>query len=382
MNKKAWIVAGVILFLMVVAIVNLGPTHSENDTVRVGALLALTGSGANYGRSLRNGIELAKEEINSQGGIGGKRLEIVYEDSQGDAKTGVSAFTKLVDVDRVPLVIGSISSVILAVAPVADQRHVVLVNSSAISPKIPEQATNFLFSIMVSGAQEAEFFAGWYAKAHLSEPVAIIYSNNSSGIDTKDTLVRELTKAGGRIAATEGYELSTTDFRTHLTKIRESQAKHAYMIAFSSDEFARILNQAQELDLRMRWYTYSGFETRETLALSSSAAQGIVYSYPDYTAQQDRMDSFYRTYEAKFSSWPDIYTATSYDGINLLAQIMRQHGTSSLQIQGGLRQADAYLGVFGVLKFENRQYVKKPLLWKTVRDGRFVLLGNTPEVME
>ncbi len=347
---------------------------TESKSVRIGALLALTGSGANYGKSLKQGIELACEEINQAGGINGKPLEVIYEDSQGDAKTGVSAFNKLADIDHVPLVIGSISSVVLAVAPIADQKHVVLINSSAISPKICDAATQFLFSIMISGAQEASFMAQEAAKKHKGEPVAVLFSNNASGVDTKNRFVQDLTTAGGEVAIAESYELNSTDFRNQLAKIRESGAQLGYLIAFSSSEFARILIQTKEMNVPILWYSYSGFETKETLQLAGLAAEGAIYSYPDYSAQKDKMESFQQRYQNKYGSWADIYTVTSYDGVHLLASVIAANGSSADQIQTGLRKDQGYAGVFGDLHFEAKQCVTKPLIWKTVHGGAYSVL--------
>jgi branched-chain amino acid transport system substrate-binding protein len=347
----------------------------ERETLTIGALLALTGSGANYGKSLRQGIEIAREEINHGGGINGKMLEVVYEDSQGDAKTGVAGFEKLATVDGVPLVIGSISSVILAVAPIADRRQVILVNSSAISPRICEQATNFLFSLMPSGADEARFIAGEFIKGHRSEGMAVLYSNNASGVDTKDTFVRELQSAGGRVTDVEGYELGATDFRAQLAKIKNSKAKYGFLIAFSSAEFGGILRQSRELGLEIKWYSYSGIETKETLELAGSAAEGVIYSYPSYSRDSTKMETFQRKYQETYGSWADIYTVTSYDGLNLLAYVMAKYGTSPLRIRDGLRRTGDHNGVFGELRFQQtRQCVETHLMWKTVKGGKYVPL--------
>src|ERR1035437_2296020 len=331
------------------------PQAPPSQPVKIGAILALTGSGANYGKSLQQGIELAKDEINQAGGINGKQLEIIYEDSQGDAKTGVAAFNKLADIDHVPLVIGSISSVVLAVAPIADQKQVVFINSSAISPKICDEATNFLFSIMVSGAQEASFMAQELVKKHKDKPVAVLYSNNSSGADTKNRFVQDLKAAGGTVAIEEGYDLGSTDFRNQLAKIRDSGAEIGYLIAFSSSEFARVLIQTKEMNSPIQWYSYSGFETKETLDLAGNAAEDIVYSYPDYSKQKDQMDSFQNKYQNKYGSWPDIYTVTSYNGVHLLAAVIAVNGASSKQIQAGLRQPTLTTHIFGNLHLARTQ---------------------------
>lgn len=263
---------------------------------------------------------------------------------------------------------------ILSVAPIADEKQVILLNSSAISPKICEQAKNFLFSIMVSGAQEAHFMAQDYVRQHKNKPIVVLYSNNSSGIDTKNTFVQELKSVEGKIAIEEGYELGATDFKTQLAKIRASKAKSGYLIAFSSREFAGILKQSKEMGLGIQWYSYSGFETKETLELASNAAEGVIYSYPDYSSQKDLMENFQKKYQERYGSWADIYTVTSYDGVNMLAKIIVAYGTTSTQVQDGLRKSSTYIGVFGDLRFEDKQCVTKPLIWKTVRNAKYGFL--------
>ena len=272
--------------------------HSS-QSVRIGALLPLSGSGSNYGRSLRQGLEIAKGEINANGGINGKQLEIIYEDSQGDPKVAISGFEKLSSFDHVPVVIGSISSVVLALAPTADREHVVLINSSAMSPKICTEATDYLFSFMVSGSDEARFMASTYVNA-------------------------------------------------------------------------QILKQSQELGLKIKWYSYSGFETRETLSLAGSAADGVVYSYPSYSGHFDAMQKFQAQYESSYGSIPDVYTTTSYDTMKVLAQAMAQ---SSDYSPATIRQEllrKSYEGLFGIFKFSEPQCVARQPMWKTVSGGKFV----------
>ncbi len=362
------------LALSVLSLIGLYLYQSKVEkSVRIGALLALTGSGANYGKSLQQGIELAKEEVNKDGGINGLPLQIIYEDSQGDAKTGVAAFNKLVSIDRVPVVLGSISGVVLAVAPIADQQQVVLVNSSAISPKICDQAGNFVFSMMVSGTDEAKFMASAFARIHPATPLAILYSNNASGIDTKNVLENDLRASGVPIAISEGYELGATDFRTQLAKIKASGAQYGYLIAFSSAEWARILRQSHDLALDISWFSYSGFETKETLELAASAAEGIIYSYPAPSAGTNAVEKFQSLYKSKYGSWADIYTVTSYDAVKLLSSILKKSGQNAIDVRNGLRTQTNYEGLFGKINFNPKQCVTSGLMWKTVRNGEYVI---------
>jgi branched-chain amino acid transport system substrate-binding protein len=109
---------------------------SEPNEIKIGAILPLTGTSAQYGKWIQEALELGKEEINSKGGINGKSLVIVYEDDQADPKIAANAMQKLITLDKVPLVYGSwASSCVLAQAPIAESTKIVLIGE-AISPKI------------------------------------------------------------------------------------------------------------------------------------------------------------------------------------------------------------------------------------------------------
>lgn len=363
-----------IILILITAFLFNSCNNKSTDTIKIGALLSFTGSGANYGKSLRQGIDIAVQEINSKGGINGKNLEIVYEDAQTDAKIGVSGFQKLISIDRVPLVIGSISSVVLATAPIADKNHVVLLNSSAMSPKICENAQDYLFSVMVNGRDEADFMANYILDSIPNSKVAILYSNNSSGVDTKDYFSEKLKEYHINIAIEEGYNLGETDFKTSLTKIKNSKADICYLIAFSSKEFADILKQSKELNLGIQWYSYSGFETKETIQLSGDAANGILYSYPVYSKKDTLFNAFQSKYNTQYNSWADIYTVTSYDAIYLVTDVIKKYGYSVDSIKSGLEQITNYDGIFGEIEFGDIHCIKKELMWKTVKNNNYEIL--------
>jgi len=373
MSKNLFITIGVIAIVAIGLIFYLKNNGKKQEVIKIGAVLPLSGRGANYGISLKQGIDLAVSEINASGGINGIPLKVLYEDSQSEPKTGVNAFNKLVVTDNVPLVIGSLSSIILAIQPIADEKKVVLINSSAISPNICEKADNFLFSIMVNGATEAKFMAKEFQKQFPNEKIAVIYSNNSSGLDTKNEFVLELELLGNTNIHLESFELDATDFRIQLDKIKKSQSKYGYLIAFSSKEFADILKQSRELNLDIHWYSYSGIETKETLELAKDAANGVIYSYPKYTDSDTLYSDFQSKYNSKYKSWADIYTVTSYDGVHLIADVMKEYGTASSDIQKGLRSIGSFDGIFGNVDFshDGKQFVEKDLLWKKIENNQY-----------
>jgi branched-chain amino acid transport system substrate-binding protein len=182
---KKHIIIGAVLLLAVIAGACLQDTQS--DEIKIGAILPLTGEAAEYGEDAKLGIDLAVEEINAAGGINGKMIQVVYEDSQATPSQGVAAIQKLITVDKVPVIIGAMaSSVTLAIAPIAEENKVVLLSPASTAPQITE-AGDYIFRNEVSDAY------GGKAQAELTwdelgiKNVAILCINNDYGVGTADT---------------------------------------------------------------------------------------------------------------------------------------------------------------------------------------------------
>ena len=122
MGRKSFLFYLISLCVILIMVFPLACVKKEEKVINIGAILPLTGEGAKYGDAAKKGINLAVKEINSAGGINGKSVQIIYEDSQGDPKAGVAAMQKLVITDKVSAVIGDLlSSVTLAIAPIANK---------------------------------------------------------------------------------------------------------------------------------------------------------------------------------------------------------------------------------------------------------------------
>ncbi|RKZ20523.1 hypothetical protein DRQ23_08955 [bacterium] len=177
MKRWIWVLVGIVVIAVVVGILVYPKKTKEPEVIKIGAILVLTGPDAKAGQSAREGIELAVNEINSAGGIKGNLLEIVYEDDAGDPAKAVSAAKKLIDIDKVPAVIGPMwSSSVLAVAPIAEKKKVVILSPTASAPSITK-AGDYIFrntySDVFEGTKAAEFA---YKKLGLKQ-AAVTYIN-------------------------------------------------------------------------------------------------------------------------------------------------------------------------------------------------------------
>jgi branched-chain amino acid transport system substrate-binding protein len=147
-NKTIWLALSVIVIIAAIILtLRLSfKTASREHSIRIGAILPLTGNAGKYGQYIKQALELAREEINQSGGINGENLHIIYEDDLTDPKTAAASMSKLAEVDRVPIVFGSwASSSVLAQAPIAERTRTPIL-AEAQSPQIRD-AGDYVFRI-------------------------------------------------------------------------------------------------------------------------------------------------------------------------------------------------------------------------------------------
>ena len=186
----------------------------DQEIITIGATLPLTGDAAVWGKNTQKGIDLALAEINAAGGVLGHELRVVYEDTQALAREGVNAYRKLVATHNVPAIIDdSVSSVTLAIAPLAQKNKVVILATGATAPKISD-AGEFIFRIWNSDAYEGEVAArfAYHDLGHRS--AAVLYINNDYGKGLEQVFKVEFSKLGGKITASESFAQSATNMRT------------------------------------------------------------------------------------------------------------------------------------------------------------------------
>ncbi len=339
---------------------------------KVGAILPLTGDLAVYGRNIQRGMELAVDEINAQGGINGKMLKVVYEDDGGRSVSTISAMNKLIDLDRVPAVIGAVtSSNSLAIAPIAVERGVVMISPTSTSPKLAgfkEYVFRVIASDRLQGVKLAEVALSMgYREA------AVFYINNDYGLGLKDAFVEAYKQKGGKILMAESHEEGSKDFRTELTKIKGSGARAVVVVGYSK-EASIFLRQGKELGLGVQWIASEGLKTGELIDLAGDATEGMVATYPGSTAGSPVYDSFREAYFNRYNEEPPIFSDYGYDALKVLAMAIRDGGYDPKGIKDALRKL-RYEGATGTKAFDERGDIPYDLVsydvW-AVRGGKWV----------
>jgi branched-chain amino acid transport system substrate-binding protein len=358
------------------ALVVAEPASGRTEPIAIGVDLGLTGSLAKYGEWALTAMQIAADEVNRSGGIHGRRIKLLVEDSQSEPKGAVSAFRKLVDVERVPVVVGLIgSSEALACAPLANRTRTVLFSTGAASPEI-SMAGPFVFRNRVSGELEVRKLAEVARRGlHLSR-VAILYINTDYGKSYADLFTKRFTALGGKVLLAESFQQGQTDFRTVLLKIRAAPRLDAVYLPTHITEGANILKQARELGLSVQFLASNAIEGPELIKIAGRAADGVIYTAPLYDAgsQSSAVERFDQEFKKRSGMHSEMFGAHAYDAIKILASVMRKADGNAIAVRNGLLRVKNYVGVSGVTTFDANGDVLKPIATKQVKGGRFVFV--------
>lgn len=353
MNKKAWTGIAVAAALVVIIILVAVTRDREPNVVRIGAIDPLTGPFAAYGEPVRDGMLLAVEEINANGGINGQQVELLLEDDGGDPKASVSAFTKLATVSHVPVIIGPLSSsASMATAPLADRYQVVQLSTLAGTIDLTH-AGDYVFRVYPSSEIGSRYIARIAVDKFKAKRAAIFYPNNPFGVASKQFVGDVLKDAGVDVVAVETFNDGDRDFRTQLTKI--SQAKPDVIICSAYyEEGAQILVQAKQLGLDVPilgedgWFGPIASIAGDALANLYFANVAFGPEFKDNQAMQD----FIVAFKARFNKSPNSYSAAGYAAVYVVKATIEQGGYDGTKITDALYHLDINTA-FGRIRFDS-----------------------------
>jgi branched-chain amino acid transport system substrate-binding protein len=340
--------------------------------INVGVLTPLTGGAAKYGEDIKRGYDLAVYEINKEGGIRGVKIKLTYEDTEAQPQKAVSAARKLIDRDKVVAILGCFgSSPTLAVAPIAENNKVLLFSSASSSPKVTD-AGDYIFRNEISDRYGAKETARLFFNLDFKR-IAILYINNDFGIDFRDVVEQTYKELGVTITAAETFEQDAKDFRTQLVKIKESNPEAILIVSYK--EAILILKQMRELGVKKQVLSTALFEDPEILEKVGDIAEGTIYTYYgtfDPKSQDTRIREFIKKFREKYGIDPEYYAPIAYDAVKILALAIEKGGFKPEGIKDALYQIKDFPGLSGTTSFDDNGDVLKPVILKTVQQGKFI----------
>ncbi len=363
------IIAGVVV-LILTALPAKGPGVPEADTspIKLGFIGPLTGDTSAIGQNAKAAVEIAVEEVNSGGGVGGRMIEVIYEDGQCDGAAASNAANKLINIDKVVMILGgACSGETSAFTGLAEQTQTPVLSYCSSAPAI-SQAGDFIFRNYPSDTFQGLFAADYVFNTLSKKDVAILYVKSDWGSGIKDVFVNKFKELGGTIAGEEGYEPNARDLRPNLTKIKSAKPDLLY---FLGDTEASIpgLKQAAELKLAVPILGSDVWDDAKIWTEVGAAGDGVMY----LVASTRGGDEFKTKMQAKVGTEEiAVCSPTAYDGLKIIAQVLGQTGTADrVAIKDALYQT-AYTGgvSFDNIRFgSNGDLVSANYVVKEVIDG-------------
>jgi branched-chain amino acid transport system substrate-binding protein len=343
------------------------PAGQPSGVCKVGFINHLTGDASAYGQSMKKGIEVALDAINANG----KKIEVIYEDDRLSAADAQTAFLKLVDSDKVPVILGSGSSTIsLSLCPKAQEKKTVLISSISTAPAL-KNCGKYFFSAMASDDAQGPAWTevAQYLKAN---EVAVMYLNNDYGIGVKDSFIKDFTAKGGKVLIAQPFEVGAKDFRTEVLKVKATNPKVVFIVDHVA-EGSIVIKQAKELGMDVQWVTDVSMVAKEVVDLAGAASEGIMGLRAGSTQTKEYKD-FDAAFRKKFNEAPTIWSDFSYDTMMLVAKAIEKGGCNSDGIQKALFEvAKDYVGPSGAKAFNEFGISKGVYEWMTVKGGQWVI---------
>ena len=293
------------------------------DPFVIGALDSLTGVGESYGVPLSQSKLLAVEEINAAGGINGRMMRLVIEDSKCTANDAIIAFRRLVDVEDVKIILGATcSGGTLGVAPLAEKEGIILFSPSSTSPDITT-AGDYIFRTALNSSNMGVDIANTIWTDGISEIVTITESTDYvEGV--RRTAVTQFKELGGTVLASERYSSDVIDFRSSLTKLLAEDPGALLLAAQGEASGGAIVKQARELGYEGPIYTEVVPTAPEALSIAGEAATGMKAVVPNPDLSTDIGMRFLENYRARYNGsapWP-WFQGSAYDDVYIAAECL------------------------------------------------------------
>ncbi len=290
----------------------------------IGVMESVTGPGETYGNVAVRAKQMAADEINEAGGINGRELNLIVEDSKCAAQDAITAYKKLTEVDGVKIILGtSCSGAMLGAAPLAEAGGVVLFSGLATNPDIAN-AGDYIFRTSMSDQQRGletgnvMWLDGVRTLATITEA-----TDYAEGI--RRTTVEQFQKLGGTVVAGERYASDITDFRTYLTKLVAANPDAVHLAAQSEFTGGTIIKQLRELGYEDPIYTEDVGAGTTALEIAGEAATGVKAILADIDPSNEKgrqvLQKFRERYDYLTLSW---YVGSAYDNVYITAECLRR----------------------------------------------------------
>jgi branched-chain amino acid transport system substrate-binding protein len=331
--------------------------------VKIGVMAPLTGVAANLGENMLRGINLA---INDS-----EDYELIIEDDQCNSRSGVNVAKKLIEMDNVDVIIGSICTVaVLPSAPLVEVAKVPRVTSGLAVQKVAN-AGDYHFTFIPEIKHQVKATIN-YAKKQNYSSIAILSVNDELGREMMSELKNSLDNIN--LTGEEYFEKTESDFKVYFAKVIVDNPDAIYLMGYTPN-YINLVKQAKELGVKVPLLGWSLYQYPEVIQSLGEDASMVVYSYPEDPRELNAKMRFKEQFQDRYGVEPDIYAANAYDSYMIVKSALDKCKKNRECIKQELYSLNNYEGVNGFITVDDRGVcIREEVAMKTVRNGTFVLL--------
>ena len=356
-------------------------SKKDADKYYIGGIGPTTGATAIYGTAVKNGAQIAVDEINAAGGINGKQIEYRFEDDQNDAEKAVNAYNTLKDWGMQMLVGTTTTAPCIAVAGKTASDNVFQITPSASSPSVLSSGNGNVFQVCFTDPNQGVDSAQYIAENKLATKIGIIYDSSdvySSGIEEK--FEAEAKTQGLNIVSKAAFTAdSKTDFGTQLQKAKDAGADLLFLPIYYQ-EASIILKQADTMGYKPKFFGVDGMDGILTVEnFDTKLAEDVMLLTPFAADAKDKtVQNFVKTYKEKYKDTPNQFAADSYDAVYALkAAIEESKATTDMSASD---MCDALKGAMTKIKMQGLTGGKDGLTWnesgEVTKSPKAVIIKN------
>lgn len=358
--KKLTIIATILLLGFGLLIT---PALAES-TFKVGAVFAVTGRASFLGDPEKKTAELVADQINQAGGIGGRKLELIIYDTEGDATKTNLHVKKLMTQDKVCAVIGpSLSGTSLAVVPLAAKYKTPLISCAASYKIIWDDKKNkppyWVFKTPQTDTMAVEAIYSHLKKRNI-DTIALMSVTSGFGKSGHGELVKLAPKYGMKIVADESYGPKDTDMTAQLTKIKGIAPQAIVNWSIGPTQVVVLRNWKDMGMTSVPFYQSHGFGSRKNIKLAAGAAEGVLCPLgavnvaellPENHPQKWVTMGYRKDYMAKYTEPLSSFGGHAWDALHLVAEALKAHGCDKAKIRDYLENKTGFVGQHGVFNY-------------------------------
>jgi len=352
-----------------------GAGQQNHSPIEIGYFGDLTGPTFNFGRSAINGVLMAASEINQNGGINGRQIDVVIQDDRGSPEEAARLAAKLIDQDKVVAIIaGGTSGNSRAAAPKAQASHIPLISPSSTDPAVT-QTGDYIFRTCFVDSFQGEVMANFAANTLKAKKAAIIFDFNSPyGRGLTEFFELSFRKLGGEIVNKQSYMQGDADFKGQLSSIKAAEPDVIYIPGYYGD-VALIAKQARALGINQPLLGGDGWDAPELWQLGGDALNNSYMStHYSVDSPSPAIQAFVREYKQRYGNLvPDAHAALAYDAARVLFDALSRAGTTEgAKLRDALAQTKNFGGVTGIINMDADRNAVKPAVVLKLHDAAFI----------